>query len=155
MTIPLSFDALFLANPREYLHKSYLARNQDPWATILSLTVYRQLFKFSSSFVRKPETPIHQLPSQKQILTQNGHSWSFNVIYFGVIEEPLWDYIAKYNNCGLRWEVSEDMAGEISENRHFRGLHSHLKLPRQRTPSNIRTNLTLLESAIPWLHFCR
>ena len=30
-----------LANPREYPHKSYLSRNQDPWATILSLTVYR------------------------------------------------------------------------------------------------------------------
>jgi len=29
-----------LANPREYPHKSYLAR-KDPWATILSLTVYR------------------------------------------------------------------------------------------------------------------
>ena len=40
-TTLLSFDAPSLANPREYLHKSYIARNQDPWATILSLTVYR------------------------------------------------------------------------------------------------------------------
>ena len=28
-----------LENPSEYPHKSYLARNYDPWATILSLTV--------------------------------------------------------------------------------------------------------------------
>jgi len=47
------------------------------------------------------------------------------------------------------------MAGKISENRHFRGPHSHLKHPRQRTPPNIRINFTLLETAIPGLHFCR
>ena len=41
------------------------------------------------------------------------------------------------------------MEGKISENRHFRGPHSHLKPPRQRTPLNIRINLTLLEIAIP------
>jgi len=33
---------------------------------------------------------------------QNGHLRSFKAIYFDVTEEPLWDYIAKYNNCGLR-----------------------------------------------------
>ena len=38
--------------------------------------------------------------------------------------------------------------GKISENRHFRGPHSHLKPPRQRTPANIRINLILLETAI-------
>jgi len=41
------------------------------------------------------------------------------------------------------------MAGKISENRHFRGPHSHLKPPRQRTPPNIRIILILLETAIP------
>jgi len=30
-----------------------------------------------------------QLPSPKQILAQNGHSRSFKVIYFGIIEEPI------------------------------------------------------------------
>jgi len=35
--------------------------------------------------------------------------------YFDVTEEPLWDYMAKYNNCGLRCEGSEDIAGKISE----------------------------------------
>ena len=38
-TTPLSFDAPSPANLREYPHKSYLAINKDPWATILSLTV--------------------------------------------------------------------------------------------------------------------
>ena len=116
---PHSFDALFPANPREYPYKSYIARNQVPWATISSLTMYRQLFKFSNSFVRKPETPTHQLPSPKQILTQNGHSGSFQVIYFDDTEEPVWDYMAQYNNCGLRCGSSEVIAGKISENRHF------------------------------------
>jgi len=36
------------------------------------------------------------------------------------------------------------MAGKISENRHFRGPHSHLKRPRQRTPPNIRIDLIAL-----------
>jgi len=30
----------FPANPREYLHKPYTARNYVPWAIFLSLTVY-------------------------------------------------------------------------------------------------------------------
>ena len=54
------------------------------------------------------------MPSPKQILTQNGHPGSFKVIYFGVIEEPLQDYIAQYNNCGLRCDGSEDIAGKMS-----------------------------------------
>jgi len=39
-TTPLSFDAPSPANPREYLHKPYTARNYVPLATFLSLTVY-------------------------------------------------------------------------------------------------------------------
>jgi len=35
--------------------------------------------------------------------------------YFDVAEEPLWDYIAPYNNCGLRCGGSEEIAGKISE----------------------------------------
>ena len=41
-------------------------------------------------------------------LTQNGHSRSFKVIYFGIIEEPLMGYIAQYNKFGLKCEGSED-----------------------------------------------
>jgi len=63
--------------------------------------------------------PTHYLPSQKQILTQNGHSRSFKIIYFGIIEEPLMGYIAQYNKCGLRCEGSGDIASERSENLHF------------------------------------
>jgi len=47
------------------------------------------------------------------------------------------------------------MAGKISENRHFRGPHPHLKPPRQRTPPNIRISLILVETAIHGLHFRR
>jgi len=54
---------------------------------------------------------------------------------------------AQYNNCGFKCEGSEDIAGKISENRHFRRPHSHLKPPLQRIPVNIRINLTLLETA--------
>jgi len=39
-TTPLSFDAPSPANPSEYLHKPYTARNYVPCATFLSLTVY-------------------------------------------------------------------------------------------------------------------
>jgi len=92
------------------------------------------------------------LPSPKQILMQNGHSGSFKVIYFDVAEEPLCDYIAQYNNCGLRCGGSEDIAGKISENRHFWRPHYHLKPPRQQTPANIHISLILLETAIAGLH---
>jgi len=64
-------------------------------------------------------------------------------------------YIAQYNKYGLGCEGSEDMAGKISENRHFRRPHSHLKPPCQRTPRNIGISFILLETAIPMLHFCR
>ena len=61
--------------------------------------------------------------------TQNGYSGLFKVTYFGVSEETLRIYIVQYNNCGVECESSEDIAGEISENCHFRGPHSHLKPP--------------------------
>jgi len=78
---------------------------------------------------------------------------SFKVIYFRVSKETLRVYIAQYN--GVKCERSEDIAGEISENRHLRPLHSHLKPPGQRTPANIRISLIFVETAIPVLHFCR
>ena len=81
-TTLFSIDAPFPSNPREYLHKPYTARNYVPWATFLSVTVYGQFGKCSNSFARKPETPTLQLLSPKQILTQNGHSRSFKVMYF-------------------------------------------------------------------------
>jgi len=62
------------------------------------------------------------------MLTQNGHSRSFKVIYFHIIEESLEGYIAQYNKCGLRCEDSEDIASERSENLHFRPHHSHLRV---------------------------
>jgi len=64
-------------------------------------------------------------------------------------------YIVQYNNCRLACEGSEDIASEKSENRHFRRPHSHLTTPLQRTSANIHISLTLLETRIFGLHFCR
>ena len=47
-TTPLSFDASSSANPREYLHKPYTARNYVPWATFFvadSIWVALQVFE--------------------------------------------------------------------------------------------------------------
>jgi len=155
-TTTLSFDAPSPENPREYLHKSYTARNYVHWAIRFSRRQYMGIaLQIFEQFCRKPETPTHQLPRRKQILTQNGHSRSLEVIYFGITEEPLRGYIAQYNKCGPRYEGSEDIASDSSENRHFRPPHSHLTPPLQRTPVNILIILILLETRIPGLHFCR
>ena len=112
-----------------------------------SIWVALQIFE-QFSFVRKPETPTHLLPSPKHILTQNGHSRSFKVIYFGIIEEPLMSYIAQYNKYGFRCEDSEDIASKRSENLHFRPPHSPA------TPCEY-PHKTYLARRIPGLHFCR
>jgi len=57
--------------------------------------------------------------------------------------------------CGLECEGSEDIASKRSENRHLRRPHSHLTPLFQQTPVNIHINLTLLETRIPGLQFCR
>jgi len=94
------------------------------------------------------------MQSSKHILTQNDHSRSFKVIPNGVSEEPLRGYIVQYS-CGLACEGSEDRASERSENRHSRRLHAYSTPPIQRTPGNIHINLTLLETRISGLRFCR
>ena len=106
-------------------------------------------------FFRKPETPTHCMSSWNQILTQNDNSGSFKVIRFGVNKEPLRGNIVQYNKCGLKYEGSEDIASERSENRHLRPPHSHLTPPLQRTPANICINLIPPETTFPGLHFCR
>ena len=95
------------------------------------------------------------MASSDQILTQNDHWRSFKVIRFDVNEEPLRGYIVQYNNCGYEYEALEDIASERSENRHLCRPHTHLTPPLQRTPANIHTNLTLLETRFPGLQFCR
>jgi len=139
LTTPLSFDAPSPGKPCEYLHKPYTARNYVPWATFGSSANFRTVL--SESRRRQPIS----CRARNKILTQNGHSGSFKVIYFGVpvIEEPLMGYIVQYNKCGLRCEGSEDIASERSENLHFRPPHSFDSL--QRTPTNIPITLTLLE----------
>ena len=146
-TTTLSFDANICINlilPETTFPGLHFCR----WQYMGSSTNVRTVL--SESRKRQPT-----LPSPKQILTQNGHSRSFKVIYFGIIEEPLRGYIAQYNKYCLRCEASEDTASERSENRNFGPPYSHLTPPLQRTPANIRIKLTLLGTRIPGLHFCR
>jgi len=49
---PLSCNVPSPANPREYPHKAYLARNQDTWATFLPLTVWVYLHANFSGWLR-------------------------------------------------------------------------------------------------------
>ena len=72
-------------------------------------------------------TQTHDMTIPRQTLTKK---WSFKVIqgqviYFGASEKPLSDYrpISQYNNCGLVYESSEDIARERSERRHFQRPH--------------------------------
>ena len=65
-------------------------------------------------------------------MTQNDHSRSYKVIRFDVNEEPLRGYIVQYNNCDHKYEGLEDIANELSENRHLRRPHTHsLANPRE------------------------
>jgi len=73
------------------------------------------------------------------------HSWSS-------ISMSVSDYILKHNKFCLVYKGSEDIAAEGSQNRHFRWLLS-FDAPLQRTPANIRINLTLTETTFPGLHF--
>jgi len=82
----------------------------------------------------KARTPAHWIPSSDQILTQNDHSRSFKIIRFDVNEEPLRGYIVQYNKCGLEYEALEDIANELSENRHLRRPHTHLTPPSLANP---------------------
>jgi len=75
-TTALSFDAPSPANPREYLHKPYTARNYVPWATFLLLTTVLSESRRRQPISCQPETDFNA-------------KWPFKVIYFGIIEEPL------------------------------------------------------------------
>ena len=151
-------DAPCPGNPREYLHKPYTARNYVPCATFLSLTVWVALQIFeqfcpktgdANPSIAKPETDFN---AKSPFKVFQGHLFWY---HWRAIIKGL--YIAQYNKCDLnnKYEGSEDIASERSENRHFRPPHSHLTLPLQRTPANIRIKFTLLETKIPGLHFCR
>ena len=48
-----------------------------------------------------------------------------------------------------------EISGHIGRKSPKKLPHSHLTLPLQRTPHNIRINLTLVETAIPGIHFCQ
>ena len=97
----------------------------------LPLTVYAQLCKFQNSLIRKPE---HANTLDAKPETDFNAKWPFNVIYFGVNEEPLRGYIVKYDNCGLGCEAYEDIASKRSENFHFQRPAIFDDLPFSMTP---------------------
>ena len=90
-TTALSLDITSAANPDEYRHKTYIARNHRPWATSLPLTVGYASPSFLKQSGLKTRTSMPMIPSGKQYLTQNGYSRSFKVICFDVDEKPLFD----------------------------------------------------------------
>jgi len=88
LTTVLSFDTTSPANPDEYRHKPYNARNHRPWATFLPLTVYVNLCLKQSCLKTRADTLKIRL--QKQYLVQmvlEGHL----VICFDVDEKPFGD----------------------------------------------------------------
>jgi len=93
-------------------------------------------------------TQTYDIPISRQVLTQNDNSRSLKVIYFGVNEKPLSDYVLQYNNYGLICKGLEHIASERSEYRHFRRLQSHLMPYLQRTFQNIRISVILLVTRI-------
>jgi len=68
----------------------------------------------SANFLTVFSESQHAKPLVAEPETDFNAKWSFKVIYSSVTEEPLRDYIAQYNNCGLRCEGSKDIVGEIS-----------------------------------------
>ena len=132
-TTPPSFDAPSPANPREYLHKPYIARNYVPGAafymgssanfrTVLSESRRRQP-------IAEPEIDFNAI-------------WPFKIIQghlFGLTEEPPRGYIAQCNKCGLRcmWRF-----GRYSERKKRKSPFSTTRLSFDvRSPANPREYL--------------
>jgi len=152
-TTPLSFDAPPQGTPTNICINIILPETTFPvlhfcrWQYMGSSGNFLTVLK---NFISPNANPSGAKPE-----TNLNAKWSFKVIYLGIIEEPLRGYIAQYNKRGLKCEGSEDIVSEWSENCHFRPPLSHLTPPLQRTPTNICIKLTLLETSIPGLHFCR
>jgi len=92
------------------------------------------------------------MPSPRQILTQNGHSGSFKVIYFDVAEETLCDYIAQYNNCGFRCGGSEDIAGKMRKS-PFLTTPRSFEAPSPANPSEYPHKPYFARNCDPWATF--
>jgi len=83
-TTPLSFDAPCLANPTNIQISLTLLETRIPG---LQFCCWQYIG--SSSNVRT----VLSESQKRQFKTDFNAKWAFNVIYFSVIEEPLWDYI--------------------------------------------------------------
>jgi len=132
----------------------HLYHQHGPWVTFFAAdSILCSSANFRTVFCESQNAnPLDAEPE-----TRFNAKWPFSVIQ-GHLFRCQWravGYIVQYNNCGLEYEGSENIASERNKNRHFRPPHSYLTSPLQRTPANIHVNLTLLEIRIPRLHFCR
>ena len=73
-------------------------------------------------------------------------------MHFGISEKPTSHCISLCNNASIICKVSEEIAGEKSENCRWRPSHCRLTPPPQGTTANIRINLILPESRLIGLH---
>jgi len=92
-TTPLSFDAPSQGNPREYLHKTYLARNKDHLATFLPLTVWVYLHANFSGWPRK--TCVN---ATECIIAVQGHFGSTKVVDLGTNRKRVYDFLLVINS---------------------------------------------------------
>ena len=79
-TTPLSFDAPSPANPSEYLHKPYTARNYVPWATFLSLTYFVVIWVALQVFEQFWQKAGDANPLVAEPETDFNAKWPFKVI---------------------------------------------------------------------------
>ena len=100
LIIPLSFDASSPRNPREYLHKPYIASNNSHWATSSSLIIWVYLHSNFCGGLWKTHvfwSRVHNSPSR-----------SSKVVDFGTNRKRVCDFLLVItSNLGLSCAVSE------------------------------------------------
>jgi len=93
LTTPLSFDGPSPANPCEYLHKTYLARNYYPWATFLPLIVWVYLHANFNGWLRNTCVMQHSALLPSKVI-----SGSTKVVNFGINRKRVYDFLLVINS---------------------------------------------------------
>ena len=92
--------------------------------------------------------------ARNRFLTQNGHSRSFKVIYFGITEEPLIGYIANYTKYGLRCEGSKYIYSERKKRKsQFSTTPLSFDAPSPANPLEYPHKTYLARNSDPWAKF--
>ena len=116
----------------------------------------RIALQISEQFSPKARTPAHWMTRSDQILTQNGHSRSFTVIYFGIIEELLRGYIAQYNIVALNVNVRKSRHSDWNKRKSpFTTTPLSFDAPSLTNPWEYPHKSYPVETRIPGLHFYR